>query len=73
MYSSTSVLPVLLTILLLALDHTSEGIEYHVNQLILKLHSVLVSLIRHWLNTWKTAPGTTLPMLELCSCPDITE
>ena len=29
-YSSTSVLPVLLTILLLVLDHTSEGIEYHV-------------------------------------------
>jgi len=29
-YSSISVLPVLLTILLLALDHTSEGIEYHV-------------------------------------------
>ena len=29
-YSSISMLPVLLMILLLALDHTSEGIEYHV-------------------------------------------
>jgi len=30
MYSSISMLPMLLAILLLALDHTSEGIEYHV-------------------------------------------
>jgi len=29
-YSSISMLPVLLTILLLALEHTSEGIKYHV-------------------------------------------
>ena len=29
-YSSISILPMLLTILFLALDHTSEGIEYHV-------------------------------------------
>ena len=73
LYSSISVLPVLLTILLLILEHTSEGIVSTMsNQLIHKLHSVLVSLVRHWLNTWKIAPGTRPPIiLKLCSCPDM--
>jgi len=31
-----------------------------------KLHTVPVSLVRHWLNTWKKNLGTTLPMLKLC-------
>jgi len=80
MYSSTSMFPVLLMILLLALYHTSEGIEYHVKPTDPEVAQcpgqpcqTLVEYLEN--STWDDTSHSkvTLPMLELQSCPDITE
>jgi len=72
-YSSISMLPMLLTILLLSLELTCEGIEYHVKPTDPEVTQCPGQPCQALAEYLETAPGTALPMLGLCSCPDITE